>query len=260
MLAFFREVYTTIRDSDTIPFLLHYIRTKPQWLRHLFQDATMYQLYAGVLHDLSTPLTVALLSLDTQQVFRDPVLVDTLQQMKGLIQSARSMAWSHCKTYVNLNDVIHNTQTLLRQYASIHGVRIVSYTTEPVHVFGYTLALQQITNNLVLNAIEACQYATTQDKTITIVTASTETNHLLTIHDTGCGLTTKNTKQLFIPGYTTKGFGRGFGLSFVYRLVRHLYKGDITITSSREHGTTVCVRFPKVPAHKLKKNRQSEYQ
>jgi two-component system cell cycle sensor histidine kinase/response regulator CckA len=65
---------------------------------------------------------------------------------------------------------------------------------------------------------------------------------LLTVHDTGTGMSAETVRRAFEPFYTTKpeGQGTGLGLATVFGIVRQA-GGSVWIDSARERGTTVSV-------------------
>ena len=69
---------------------------------------------------------------------------------------------------------------------------------------------------------------------------------VLTVADSGCGMSEEVKLHLFEPFFTTKerGKGTGLGLATVYAVVMQNH-GAITVESEPEHGTTFTVYFPR---------------
>lgn len=65
---------------------------------------------------------------------------------------------------------------------------------------------------------------------------------LITVDDTGVGISEKNIKQIFENGFSTKGTGRGTGLYQVKELVEG-HGGKITVESQEGVGTSFSVNF-----------------
>ena len=69
---------------------------------------------------------------------------------------------------------------------------------------------------------------------------------LLCVEDTGPGISAALQKTLFQPGSTTKGQGRGTGLSLVREVV-DAYEGEIRVESEPGVGTSFFVSFRQEP-------------
>ena len=67
---------------------------------------------------------------------------------------------------------------------------------------------------------------------------------LITVDDTGLGISPENIKQIFENGYSTKGKNRGTGLYQVKTMVDNL-GGQITVESQENVGTSFSVSFSK---------------
>jgi signal transduction histidine kinase len=65
------------------------------------------------------------------------------------------------------------------------------------------------------------------------------------ILDTGKGLTAKQFKSIFQPGYSTKKRGWGLGLTLVKRIVEEYHKGRVFVMASElDKGTTFRISIP----------------
>ena len=70
---------------------------------------------------------------------------------------------------------------------------------------------------------------------------------VLTVSDTGCGMTPETVSRIFEPFFTTKENrnNAGLGLSTVYNIVQ-VHRGFIDVRSRPQHGTTFFIYFPVV--------------
>jgi len=81
---------------------------------------------------------------------------------------------------------------------------------------------------------------------------------LLSVSDTGCGMTEDVLQHIFEPFFTTKkkGKGTGLGLSMVYGIIKE-HGGNIICTSMPGNGSTFKIYFP-VPESMGKKRKKIE--
>jgi signal transduction histidine kinase len=66
---------------------------------------------------------------------------------------------------------------------------------------------------------------------------------IITISDTGCGISVENLKKLFTPFQTTKKGGIGLGLSITREIIKQ-HGGEIRVTSEIGKGTEFIVALP----------------
>ena len=98
----------------------------------------------------------------------------------------------------------------------------------------------RILTNLVVNAYQAMP----DGGSVTIGGREVDGFTVVTVKDSGEGLTDDATKRLFEPFATTKATGTGLGLTIVHRLVQQ-HGGEVSIENSPAGGACATVRIPR---------------
>lgn len=114
-------------------------------------------------------------------------------------------------------------------------------------IAGSASELQQVLVNLILNAADAMDGC--RDKRLTLGTGREGRFGVLSVRDTGRGLTPEAQARIFTPFFTTKpsGQGTGLGLSVSQRIVKQ-HAGEIYVETEPGIGTVFVVRIPLVGA------------
>ncbi len=100
-----------------------------------------------------------------------------------------------------------------------------------------------VIENLCKNAVDAMNGGPGK---ITIVVTDSAHKVAIEVTDTGKGISKKNLKTVFKPGFTTKKRGWGLGLSLAKRIVEQYHKGRIFVKSSVVgQGTTFRIELRK---------------
>jgi len=125
--------------------------------------------------------------------------------------------------------------------------------------------MNQVVNNIILNAIEA----TSQEGTITIKAENAELRKRvkiplkkgkyvkITVTDTGTGIPSKNIHKIFDPFFTTKQSGSGLGLATVFSIIKK-HKGFIYAESEVGKGTSFHIYLPASLEIKKEKKQKEE--
>jgi signal transduction histidine kinase len=99
--------------------------------------------------------------------------------------------------------------------------------------------IERVFINLIKNAIDAMP----NGGTITINCKQTKSNIELSFADTGAGISEEVLPKLFVPLFTTKAQGMGFGLAICKRIV-DAHGGTIKVETAKGKGTTFKVTLP----------------
>lgn len=140
-----------------------------------------------------------------------------------------------------LNDTVSRSLDYMKSRVS-GKVNIVMNLSNDDHGVMLSVALfEWVMENLTKNAVDAMDGA----GTITITTIGEKERVAIEINDTGKGISRKNFKNVFNPGYTTKKRGWGLGLTLVKRIIEEYHGGKIFVKDSEiGRGTTFRIELP----------------
>jgi CheY-like chemotaxis protein len=152
---------------------------------------------------------------------------------------------------VSLNDVVTQTVSLTspkwssQKMADGVQVRVVTDLEEEVSpVLASAAELREALTNLIFNAVDAMPAG----GQITIGTHAEAEHVVLTVSDSGVGMTDEERERCLEPFFSTKGDrGTGLGLAVVYGII-HRHGGTIEIASEKFKGTTFSIRLPGTTA------------
>ncbi len=106
-------------------------------------------------------------------------------------------------------------------------------------VNGDETSLKEVFRNLLKNAYDACL----PDKTIYLEAFHTDTELIVRIKDTGCGIPEDQLATIFDPFVTTKQDGTGLGLAICHHVIK-AHGGKLEVESAPGIGTTFTVSLP----------------
>jgi signal transduction histidine kinase/CheY-like chemotaxis protein len=239
------------------------------------------RLSGGIAHDFNNILSaiigyaqLGLLKLSGTDPLRKnfEIILKSAEKASKLVQQL--LAFSRRQVMkpeaVNLNSLLENMQTMLTrligediQVEINKKERLWNVKVDPVQI-------EQVIMNLVINARDAMPKGgkliiETDNVTLTPSYAQTHRDVvpgdyvLLSISDTGCGMTEEVKAHIFEPFFTTKepGKGTGLGLATVYGIVKQS-NGHIFVYSEPERGTTFKIYFPRYKEEKEKRAKGEE--
>jgi signal transduction histidine kinase len=244
-------------------------RARAQELLRLGQVArlnTLGELAAGMAHELNQPLTAVL--ANTQAAMRllkeSPPEIETAQTA---MQRASEQARRASDVLTRLRRTVERTDTQAERVRVrlYDAVRDALYLLEPqcrerrvtteivsqhdVEVLADPVALEQITHNLVTNALHALDQIDANERSLTITLSQTETHGELRIADNGPGIALDALPRLFEPFFSTRSDsgGLGLGLSVCESLVTQM-DGHISAQNRSPRGAEFIVTLPLATA------------
>ena len=141
---------------------------------------------------------------------------------------------------LDIQQIIDETLQLLEAQFIKHKVIIERHFCSPsLSINGDKTQLKQVFLNLFLNSIQAMP----SGGILKISTSLIKKDRLLvTISDTGCGISKEQLPYIFDPFFTTKESGSGLGLSIVHRIVKE-HGGKISVESALNNFARFQITF-----------------
>ena len=225
---------------------------------------------SGVAHDLNNILSgivsypeLLLMKLPPESELRTPL--ESIQKsglraaevVSDMLTVTRGVAAA--REPVNFNTLVGEQldSPEWKQLKAVHGRLVCTLNLDPdlLNVSCSPIHIRKSLNNLLFNAVEAMD----GDGTVTVTTANryieqsvAENNYLkrgeyvlLSVSDTGSGISSEDMEHIFEPFYSKKVMGKsgtGLGLTIVWNTVQD-HGGDITVESDTR-GTTFNLFFP----------------
>jgi len=107
--------------------------------------------------------------------------------------------------------------------------------------------MKQALLNIIKNAMSAMEV---NGGVLTISTKLSGDQVLLSVCDTGIGMSEETLSKIFEPYFTTKPSGSGLGLTMVFKVVKE-HKGELNVTSRLGEGTNFTIILPVPTTERL---------
>ncbi|MFO7766538.1 MAG: ATP-binding protein [Pelovirga sp.] len=241
----------------TIEDLTERVNMRQQMAR-MDRLASLGRMSAGIAHEVRNPLTGVSLLLDElhdrllgQQADQELIrgALGEIERLEALV--TEMLRFSSAKTPKlssgSVAEVLRDSVFLIRKQCQRQRVKLVENIPEDLtDVMLDTDRLKQVVLNLVNNALDAMP----QGGTLRVSAEQLEDHILITVVDTGEGISSDQLPLVFEPFYTTKGQGTGLGLSICYNIISE-HGGDIQVDSVVTQGTSVRITLPPATARML---------
>jgi PAS domain S-box-containing protein len=227
-------------------------------LAHLSRVTTMSELTASLAHEIRQPISAAITNAKTclRWLGRDqPDLVEGREAAARIVKDATRAAdiisrisllfkkGALQRELVDVNEVIREMIVLLRSEADRYSISIrIELAEDLPTVMADRVQLQQVFMNLMLNGIDAMK-GTTGEGELTIKSEPDDGQLLISVSDTGVGLSREQADQIFKAFFTTKDNGTGMGLP-ISRSIIESHGGRLWATGAPGSGATFQFTLP----------------
>ena len=212
----------------------------------------------GLAHEIKNPLSgikasielfsaIATVSEEEKDILKK--IIGEIKRIESLLKGILNFAKPPKPDFgtVNVNNIIDTALTFSLTPSSSHEddkgkIEIVKDLDDHLpEIIADPMQLSQIFLNLLLNANEAMK----DGGMLTIKTSynPTENSIVISISDTGAGISKELQEHLFHPFFTTKPKGTGLGLSITKRLIEQ-HNGLLSYESNPAGGATFTVKLP----------------
>jgi len=227
--------------------------------------ASLTALTAGVAHELKNPL--GSMSIYLQLLERQLSKKDAIENLDAFKESLKSKVKVLSSEVERLNDIVVDFLSTVRpRTANLQPEELNDIIKDSVQIMlpeleKYNIEVKldleknlpvlmldrgfihQVLANLIANAKDSMK-----ENGNGILTITTEKNSdfvILSVSDTGTGISDENLSKIFDPYFTTKKSGTGIGLTLVYKIIKG-FGGDITVSSKLGVGTTFHITLPRI--------------
>ena len=228
-------------------------------LAHVSRVTTMGELTASLTHEIKQPIAAAALNASAciRWLARDPPdlkeacdaassLVKDISRAGDIIDRVHLLFKKGApqRELVDVNEVIREMSILLQHEATRYSISInADLAADLPEVPADRVQLQQVLMNLMLNGIEAMKDMSPAGA-LTIKSQQGDAHLLISVSDTGPGLTSDQTDQIFTAFFTTKPQGTGMGLP-ISRSIIEAHGGRLWPTANAGRGVTFHLTLPR---------------
>ncbi len=213
--------------------------------------AALGKMAAGLAHELRNPLSSikglavvlrAGFTAESREAETADILVKEVERLNRSIGELLDYARPEQlkRQEASIPEIINKTVSLVQGDAQSYGIVIHLDTAVDLPKIAADIdKMNQVFLNLFLNAIQAME----QGGRLTVRTAVIARTIVISIRDTGVGISEENLGRIFDPYFTTKSDGTGLGLAMSAKIVEE-HGGRMDVTSVLGEWTEVRVILP----------------
>jgi len=215
---------------------------------------TMNKNFLQVFHGVKNVLLVHKTLLDSARKAsgdeKEEILENLSDKMEGYISRVSSMLdsinlvqYEFLGEEIYVSDVLNDVLKRIKIPSNVVVKRC--YKEQNEKIFADTFYFSDAIYNVIDNAICAAQNSSSKTKEVTISVENEFSWIVISVSDTGNGMTRKTKRQIFEPFFSTKSRinNWGIGMYFTKNIINQ-HNGNISLQSRKGKGTTFFISMP----------------
>ena len=202
-------------------------------------------------HQLGTPISSLMGWLEwmknkpnDQEKIIDDISLD-LERLQQVSDRFSKMGSETKIEEVHLSNIVDNIVLYFNRRIPSMGKSIIieNQLESDLKIRANGILISWAIENVVKNAIDALD----NEGIISLKSKFEKKSIIIVIEDSGKGISRKNWKNIFRPGFSTKEQGWGLGLSLTSRIINEIHGGSIYVSQSKlGQGSTIEISLPKL--------------
>ncbi|MCL2145385.1 MAG: ATP-binding protein [Endomicrobia bacterium] len=179
--------------------------------------------------------------------------------IKGILNYSRAEKQGTLFSHFPLKEAFDLSLELLKLKHKLHKDFKIEFNfqNDDDKIYGIRSQITEAVYNIIDNAYEATKekYEDLPEERkinykpfIKVMLKHTDSKHIISIEDNGCGIKEENVSKIFAPFFTTKSSyksGTGIGMYIVRRMVEENHKGKVSFESKCGVGTKIIFELPR---------------
>ena len=222
------------------------------------------ELSAGISHEISNPLTIASGNTEILEILLDSQdELTSKEDIKEAIENIQNSLLRINKITINMKKFVHEG-VKSKQFVSVaqlvdssvnlvapsferQGIKLEVSSRPDISAFVDELAIEQVLVNILKNALDSVVQSSNKEQKVVVDICATDDDDgfIISVKDSGGGVSEDDVEYIFNPFFTTKemGEGTGMGLSLSTQIIED-HQGDLRLESNTSKGCTFSIELP----------------
>lgn len=228
------------------------IKDQKERLSFKEKEVAWREMAKQVAHEVKNPLTPMKLTIQNFERKFDPTDPNIRDKVKNLSRTmvdqidlitAVANAFSQFAQLPEKNNELFDLNDEIRNIINVFSDERIYFHSNKISIMVEMdkIYLSRIITNLITNARQARN--TDNESIINVNVEQRQKRIIIEVEDNGVGIPEEMYDRIFEPNFTSKTSGTGLGLTMVRKMVEE-YKGEISVKSEVDKGSTFTISFP----------------